>query len=149
MRARKGLSGVEVRYTMKPEVTDIMQVLHLRQLSTAGAYRLGGRSLLILGALFWIVYGLLTQASPAGVEGVAIPMVVPGLVLAALLAVAWKWELIGGIALLSWALLAAVYYPLYFGSRPPEEILFTTAALSLPPLLGGFLFLAAWGGERE
>jgi hypothetical protein len=133
---------------MKPEVTDIMQALHLPQLSSAGAYRLGGRSLLILGALFWIVYGL-TQTGPAGVEGVALPMVVPGLVLAALLAVAWKWELIGGIALLSWALLAAVYYPLYFGSRPPEEILFTTAALSLPPLLGGFLFLAAWGGERE
>jgi len=124
-----------------------MQALHLPHLSIAGSYRLGARSLLILGALFWIVYGL-TRTGRTGVEGLAIPMVVPGLVLAALLAVSWKWELIGGIALLSWALLAAVYYPLYFGAHPPEEILFTTAALSLPPLLGGFLFLAAWGGER-
>lgn len=132
---------------MEPEVTDIMQVLHLPHLSTTESYRWAARSLLVLGSLFWIVYGL-TRSGPAGVEGVAIPMVIPGLVLAVLLALSWKWELIGGIALLSWALLAAVYYPLYFGSRPPEEILFTTAALSLPPLLGGFLFLAAWGGER-
>lgn len=48
-------------------------------------------------------------------------MVVPGLVLAALLAVAWKWELIGGIALLSWALLATVYYPLYLGHDRPRR----------------------------
>lgn len=109
------------------------------------AYRLGARAMLALGALFWIVFGLIGTGGPAGVEGFSIPMVLPGVVLAVLLAVAWKWELIGGIALLSWALLAAVYYPLYFGSRPPDEILFRTAALSLPPLAAGFLFLGAWG----
>jgi hypothetical protein len=127
-----------------------MQVLHVPHVQLAGHYRLAARAVLALGALFWIVYGLTKGMSgPVGQEGYAIPMVVPGLVLAVLLAVAWKWELVGGIALLSWALMAAVYYPLYYSSLPPETILFSTAALSLPPLVGGFLFLAAWGENRD
>lgn len=129
---------------MRAEVPIKMHVLQLPHLSDSG-YRLGARALVALGACFWLVFGVVAGRGPEGVEGVAIPMVLPGIVLAALLAIAWRWELIGGVALLSWALLAAVYYPLYFAARAPNEVLFCTAALCLPPLLAGFLFLGAWG----
>jgi hypothetical protein len=127
-----------------------MQVMHLPHFHPAAAYRLAGRLLVAMGAIFWLLSGAMGHGfSGAGVEGFAMPAAVPGLVLALLLAVAWRWELIGGMALLSWALFAAVYYPLYFGPVAPEELMFTVVALSLPPLLAGFFLLAAWGQVKR
>jgi hypothetical protein len=113
-------------------------------------YRPCARILLAAGALFWTWFGLacaLWDQMPW--TDILLHAAVPGLGLAVLFLVSWKWEFTGAILLLLMSVLVAVFYPLWVIEQPPVTLSFTTVMMTLPPLAAGFLFLLAWSGNRE
>ena len=105
-----------------------------------------GRILMALWAAFWTWFGLASgigeKLSPAGVFMHAL---IPGLFFCALLPVAWKWPMAGGILMAGVAVLVAVAYPaLMFRHRPVrwDWYGFILLTMALPPLATGVLLLA-------
>lgn len=107
-----------------------------RTLVTAG--RMAARAALILLALFWLVFALLSGAG-GGVAGVVAnaPNAAPWLLLLLLVAVAFRWELFGGLTIVA----AGVAFGFFFDAWETPVILY---GVVLPlAALGGFLAACA------
>jgi hypothetical protein len=100
------------------------------------------RTLTALCALFWIWFGVASGIaeglSPAGV----VFHTAPGVFLAAMLAVAWRWEGLGGTLLIASGLLIALLYgAMAIGRLPLGTVVFVLLTMAAPPLAAGALFL--------
>jgi hypothetical protein len=101
-------------------------------------------------AFFWTWFGMASGIA----EGMSIPgtlvHMVPGLLFTALVYVAWRNEVAGGLLLMLASFLIFVYYPLWFaGGSAPGVAFATSLLLGLPPLAAGMLFVMHWGGEKR
>ena len=100
------------------------------------------RGLAAVWAGFWIWLGLASGiAEGMSLAGIAIHTAVPGLLFLLIAAIAWEWQLTGGILLVAISLVVGVSYPLLFHNRPIAMQLSTAATLALPPLAAGLLLL--------
>ena len=73
------------------------------------------------------------------------PNALPGLALLSSVAIAWRWQLIGGILLvLEAAIIAVVYFMMTYSIFPHSTIIFVLLTMALPPLVAGSLLLANW-----
>jgi hypothetical protein len=97
------------------------------------ATRACARTLALTWAAFWFAFGLLCglQQGPLG----AVMHTVPGLIFLVSALIPWRWETAGAVLLI----LEAPIIGGFFHVRDPALM----AALPLPPLLAGCLFLAA------
>jgi hypothetical protein len=108
------------------------------------------RALALLWGAFWTWFGLASGIGegldPAGIFFHA---ALPGLVFLATAGLAWRWETIGGVALVLEGLLVMVAYPLMVHGRfPLATILFVELTMALPPLAAGVLFLLGGRGPE-
>ena len=99
--------------------------------------------LALIWAVCWTFFGLVSGAGE-GLKGVLtnIPNTLPGLVFLVSTAIAWRWEAIGGVALLMCGLFALFFF--HIGKNP-----FLLLTMVLPPLVAGFLFLVSWWKSRN
>lgn len=126
-----------------------------------GRMRFAARFLALLWAGWWVFFGLasgfgeeitrllrsytlLQNLSDLRVGPVLLHAAWPGLVFLLSVAVAWRWETIGGALLIFEGLLVLVGYPLMTYRRMlPATILFVLLTMALPPLVAGALLLAS------
>lgn len=104
--------------------------------------RYSARSVLIVTASFWFVFALLSGAEKlgGGIMGVInnSPNAIPFLLLWGIVFIAWKWELVGGILLMSISLLMGVLFDVFQG-----EGLFALFLIVLPIFLTGLALVIA------
>ena len=100
------------------------------------------RVLALIWAGWWTFFGLVSGAGE-GLRGVLTnaPNTLPGLVFLICTAIAWRWEAIGGVALLMCGLVTLFFF--HIGKN-----LFLLLTAVLPPLAAGFLFLVSWWEAR-
>ncbi len=115
--------------------------------------RYAARALALIWAALWTIFALLSGAEPgSGLKGILMnaPNALPELGFLVCVAMAWRWEAIGAVALLVEALLIFVVYLVVTSGAPiPRSALSSVLlALGLPPLAAGLLFLAAWRKSR-
>lgn len=103
-----------------------------------------------LAAVFWVlalgsslIYELTTGIFQISVEGATLGALVA--VSALGVALAWRWEKIGGALLTISGVALAVFAWITAG----HNRLFAVAISGLPFLIAGLLFLAAWRSESE
>ncbi len=101
------------------------------------------RVLVLIWAGWWAFFGLVSGAGE-GLRGVLTnaPNALPGLVFLVSTAIVWRWEAIGGVALLICGLFALFFF--HIGKN-----LFLLLTTVLPPLVAGFLFLVSWWKSRK
>jgi len=105
------------------------------------------RSLALIWAGWWTFFGLACGLSEGmSPAAVLLHAALPGLVFLGSAAIAWRWEAIGGVALMLEGLFVFIAYPVMAHSRdfPISTIIFVLLTMALPPLAAGFLFLASW-----
>jgi hypothetical protein len=98
-----------------------------------------GRILALAWAVWWAFFGLLSGIGEGGSwVSILVHLAFPGLVFLAGVAVAWRWERIGGWVLI----LEGVFSYLIF---TPLHSLWGILVMPLPPILGGLLIvIGAW-----
>jgi hypothetical protein len=101
------------------------------------------RLLALVWALFWVWFGLASGiAEGGGFRYTLIHTALPGLVFLAIALLAWRWEALGGTALVVIGLAVLVGYPLLWGSRfPLSTVVQVVATMALPPMGAGILLL--------
>ena len=100
--------------------------------------RLAARGLAVIWAGGWTLFGILAGLGEGGdATTVAGHLAVPGLLFVAAAAIAWRWELAGGALLVLGGLLTHAVF--WFATTAEGFVV-----LSLPGLMAGGLFLAAW-----
>ena len=115
----------------------------MRNLAVLSVY--AARGLAILWAGFWIWFGFASGlAEGLTPRGVLVHTAVPGLFFLVFVAVAWRWEAVGGALLVLVSILIAIAYPMLFRRLPALTIFLTDLTLALPPLVAGVLFLLHW-----
>ena len=103
------------------------------------------RALAMIWAGWWMYLGV----ASAFVEGlnlveVLVRTTLPGLVFLVSAVIAWRWEAIGGVALVVESLLIFIAYPVMtYGSLPLSTVVFMLLTMGLPPLVAGSLFLVS------
>ncbi len=96
------------------------------------------RGLAVVWAGGWTLFGILAGLGEGGdAAAVAGHLAVPGLLFVAAAAIAWRWELAGGALLVLGGLLTHAVF--WFATTAEGFVV-----LSLPALMAGGLFLAAW-----
>jgi hypothetical protein len=101
-----------------------------------------GLGLLLAWAGFWVWFNVASafgERSGLGSTGIEVGHLVPGVVIAAVSVLAWRWPLLGCPAL--WAL--AGFGLWFFGPKP-----FLLLTLLAPPVVAAALLLAAALGKR-
>ena len=101
------------------------------------------RTLALLWGAWWTFFGV-ASAFGEGLNavGILVHTSVPGLIFLGSAAIAWRWEMAGGILLLLEGLVVCGGYPLLTWSRfPTATIAFVLLTMGLPPLAAGVLFL--------
>ncbi len=109
------------------------------------------RVLALVWACWWTFF-MLASGAGGGFKGVLTnaPNALPGLVFLISVAIAWKWEAVGGIVLMVESLLILIVYPLFVrGELPLSGIIFVMLTLGLLPLVAGILFLVSWQRTRR
>jgi hypothetical protein len=92
---------------------------------------------------FWALFGIASGIGEGG-SNFIFHLIFPTLIFAILLFVVWRWERVGSIIMIILGLVVAVGYPLTFGRRfPVTTSIFMELTMALPPLLAGFLLIAA------
>ena len=111
----------------------------------AARLRLTARSMGAVWAGSWIAGGALAAAlQRAPLAGILISAFLPGLVFAAGVGLAWKWERVGGLLLVAQGLFWAVTYAFnYSGHMELLRTLFVLVTFVLPPVLAGMMFVVA------
>ena len=91
----------------------------------------------------WLAFFGLVSGAGEGLRGILTnaPNALPGLVFLVSAVIAWRWEAIGGVALLLCGLF--VFFFFHIGKN-----LFLLLTMALPPLVAGFLFLVSWWEAR-
>jgi hypothetical protein len=109
------------------------------------------RALALTWAGFWTWFGLASGiAEGQSPAGIFLHAARPGLIFLLTAAIAWRWEAVGGAALVLEGLLVFILYPrMLHRSFPLSTILFVYLTMALPPLISGFLFLAGGRGAPE
>ena len=110
------------------------------------------RALALIWALHWTFVGLACSVgrsrlfdetrSPA--EIFLDQFALPSLVFLVSAAIAWRWEAIGGVALVLAGLVSFIAFP-----PDPEILSRSLCLLHLPPVVAGSLFLASWWLSRR
>ena len=97
----------------------------------------------VVWAGWWTLFGVMCGIGEGmGSIGTLMHAAVPGLVFAASLVVAWKWELVGGIILAAEGGIVAVGYPVMVRGRFPASTVITMLlTMAAPPLAAGILFV--------
>lgn len=106
------------------------------------------RCLALVWASVIALFGLVSGATRPGLIGILMnaPNALPGVGFLICVALAWRWEALGGAILVVEGLLV---FPIFMSfGRPPSMILPVMLALGLPPLLAGWLFIASWRRSR-
>ncbi|MCK4261744.1 hypothetical protein KAX00_01415 [bacterium] len=100
------------------------------------------RALALIWAVWWTFFALVSGAGE-GLRGLLAnaPNALPELVFLVSVAIAWRWEAVGGIMLLLCAL--GTFFFFHIGRH-----LFMHLTFVLPPVVAGFLFLASWRKSR-
>jgi len=104
-------------------------------------------------ALVWAgliaFFGLVSGATRPGLIGILMnsPNALPGVGFLICVALAWRWEALGGAVLVAEGLLVLPIFMSY--GRPLPLVLPVMLALALPPLAAGLLFLGSWRKSRE
>ena len=96
-------------------------------------------AILILWAGFWTWFGLASGIGE-GLDplGILMHTALPGLLFIAITLLAWRWERVGGPALVVVGLAVALIYALSVGGWRPFYP-FILATMVLPPVVAGFL----------
>jgi len=103
--------------------------------------RYTSRITLIIIAISWFVFALLSGSEKlgGGLKGILqnIPNALPGLLLFVIVYVAWKRELIGGLAVTLIGLFTIFFFQTY-------KSLITLLGISLPLIIIGVFLLTSW-----
>ncbi len=103
------------------------------------------RGLALIWALSWVFFGI---ASGIGEElpfgGVVAHTALPGLVFLLTAFIAWRWETLGAILLLSEGSLVALYFLNDLERISLLGIFFVILTATIPAFFIGFLFLISW-----
>lgn len=106
--------------------------------------RNAARAILLLWAAFWVWFGLASGLSEhLGPMGIFIHTAAPGLVFAAIAAIAWRYERAAAWLLLAVAAGILFAYNEMMGHRGTLFVLQVGSILAGPPLLAGVLFYLA------
>ncbi|MBN2457906.1 hypothetical protein JXB31_02120 [Candidatus Woesearchaeota archaeon] len=113
---------------------------------TARCLRYTARAILLIVAIFWFVFALLSGSERfgGGIRGIVMnsPNALPWLILFAFTYVAWRWELVGG------SLIALIGFITIFMFDAFEEP-FVLIAISLPLIMLGGSFITSWYLTRK
>ena len=107
-----------------------------------------GRSVALVWAGLIALFGLVSGATRPGLIGILMnsPNALPGVGFLICVALAWRWEALGGAVLLAEGLLV---FPIFMSfGRPLSLIWPVMLALALPPLVAGLLFVGSWRKSR-
>lgn len=96
----------------------------------------------LVAAGWWVFFGIASGIGE-GLDfvGALVHTALPGLIFLASVAVAWRWEPIGGVFLIVEGLFVSVAYSIVFGHCPLMTIVLVLLTMSLPLLASGVLFL--------
>lgn len=105
--------------------------------------RLTGLLLGLIWASTWIFFGVAANIGDGiSVVGALVHAALPGFIFLAIVMIAWRWEFIGGLALILEGLFMAIAYPVVAASRyPMTKIFWELLAMSLPAFASGVLFV--------
>ncbi|PIY96732.1 MAG: hypothetical protein COY66_03250 [Candidatus Kerfeldbacteria bacterium CG_4_10_14_0_8_um_filter_42_10] len=96
--------------------------------------------LVLIWALWWLYFGL-ASGDRSGIADNLISAI-PGIIFAASVYIAWRWQKVGRVILLVEGLIILFGYPrIAEGELPFITILIVLMLLALPPLLSGSLLI--------
>ncbi|HDP70298.1 MAG TPA: hypothetical protein ENN38_05785 [Actinobacteria bacterium] len=104
--------------------------------------RMVARTLGLIWALWWFLFEFLSGIEESsGFFDTLVHIFVPGGLFLIIVFIAWRWEYIGGIVLITDGLFLAVGYPyVTWGKLPFLAIFLMLLTMALPPILSGILF---------
>lgn len=102
------------------------------------------RAVLLVLAVFWFGFALLSGAGDLSGGGLIqnVPNALPWLLLFVLVYIAWKWELIGGLLVIS----GGIFTIFFFNALASPVVLW---AISLPFIVLGGLFVLSWHTAKQ
>jgi hypothetical protein len=118
-------------------------------MKAASVIRWAARVILVIWAGFWLFFNLgsFFAELPTWGVGSAVNHLSVALITLALLIIAWRWEFVGGLCLLSAAAFAIFFFHLYrFDSSSSIFVLLT---LALPMIVVAALLTARWAMSRR
>jgi hypothetical protein len=94
---------------------------------------------------FWLWFGTASALSERLGWGNAVAhLLVPGGILAAIAAIAWRWRVTGAILMIATGAAIFVSYPIVFGEFfPTSTVVIVLLAMAAPPVAAGALLLEA------
>ncbi|MFC1617220.1 hypothetical protein ACFL2K_03270 [Candidatus Margulisiibacteriota bacterium] len=99
------------------------------------------RSVLIIIAVFWFVFALLSGSEElgGGVKGILLnsPNSLPWLLLLLIIYVVWKWEFIGGILIILSGIFTIFFFQTY-------KSIITFSLISIPLIAIGIMLILSW-----
>jgi len=105
--------------------------------------RYAARTLALLWAGWWVFFGLASGLGEGlSPVGILIHTALPGLVFLVSVALAWRWETVGGVVLILEGVFVLIAYPVMtYDHFPLATIIFVLLTMALPPLAAGLLLL--------
>lgn len=104
------------------------------------------RVVLLLISVLWFFFALFSGAGEfgGGVSGILqnIPNALPWLLLFVVVYIAWKWELVGGVLIVTGGLWSMAFFNAF-------ESLIVLFGISLPLIVLGGLFILSWYVTRK
>jgi len=96
------------------------------------------RTALVVVTLFWIIFGIITNAqSEGGLSSIfdSFMSILPWLAIIVLWFVAWRWEIIGGLLTIAFSIYMAFYLGVFEGGSTEGLMIITPLAMT------GFMFV--------
>jgi len=104
----------------------------------------------LLVAVWWVSFGIVLGID-VGLDFLEtlLHTALPGLIVLVSIAIARKWEPVGGVLLIVEGLIVSIAYSVIFGHCPQMNVVLVIFTMSLPLLASGVLFILSWRESRK